>query len=213
MNERVAQIGLIGPATNWTMFAEWHKNILILRIILQLRGSIFCLEDKCTQNHKSLPCVSYKEKYIYIYIYVTIMCFKVNDCMSQQGSFIFFLSSGSSWFEWLLGQESTKEWGFSIKVAQKNMKEKPRATKHENPLCLEFLSTVASKTMKKLFIWILVVSSAKSNCSFIGLCRAGMEAISRGQSVFHPEAVSIDPASPPHLPNLELKVGNSQHSP
>lgn len=30
---------MTGPATNWTTFAEWHKNILILRIILQLYGS------------------------------------------------------------------------------------------------------------------------------------------------------------------------------
>lgn len=52
----------------------------------------FVLMTKCTLSHKSLPCVSYKQKYIYIYIYVTTMCFKENYCMIQQGSFALFLT-------------------------------------------------------------------------------------------------------------------------
>lgn len=106
------------------------------------------------------------------------MCFKVNDCMSQQGSFIFFYHQEVVDLNGFLDRNPQRNEVLVSKWPKKKMKEKPRATKHENPLCLEFLSTVASKTMKKLFIWILVVSSAKSNCSFIGLCRAGMEVIS-----------------------------------
>lgn len=51
------------------------------------------LMTKCTlKSHKSLPCVSYKQKYIYIYIYVTTMCFKENYCMVQQGPFVLFVA-------------------------------------------------------------------------------------------------------------------------
>ena len=79
MNGRAAQIGrkVIGTATNWTSFAKGHKNILILRIILQLCGSmqncishLFCREDK-THSDFTRACLVLKiKKNIFIYIFM-----------------------------------------------------------------------------------------------------------------------------------------------
>lgn len=101
------------------------KNILILRIILQLYGSmqhcilhLFCLDDKMhSHSHKSLPCVSYKQKYIYIYIYVTTMCFKENYCMIQQSPFVLLIARDML-TEWLLRQELTMIWAFSTETVR-----------------------------------------------------------------------------------------------
>lgn len=103
---------------------KWHKNILILRIILQCcgRNAVIHLAFVLSwwQNtlfratRACLVLVINKNIFIYIYIYVTTMCFKENYCMIQQGYSIFFFPifpvTRICWLEWLLRQELTMKW-------------------------------------------------------------------------------------------------------
>lgn len=129
------------------------------------------------------------------------MCFKENDLMSQQGSFVLSITR-EGWLEWLLRQEFTMKRGFSIKMAKcfKRKKEN-NVTRHENTLCLEFLRIFVPKTMKKLFLDSICFLS-QSNCGFMGLGRAELEATSGSQSgVISTSLLHLQ------LPNPELSLG------